>query len=180
MLLQNTIKSSYFQKCCRDLTDWNTLVDEIYYKVTHLEPWAVGTFPPSFLFALIGFGCTILARFIFISRTHQTSCDPQPGKWYANKCWSTINIPPGRSNLSGTWGVPGGWVLKMVNRKVVRNRSILKIRCKCPTPDSHLVINRFPLFHHHIQDQTVSRPKLFVCCCGYWLWGVPRNRCNCY
>jgi hypothetical protein len=46
MLLQNIVKSSYFQKCCRDITDWNLLVDEIYYQVKHLEPWAVGTFIP--------------------------------------------------------------------------------------------------------------------------------------
>lgn len=43
MLLQNTIKSSYFQKCCRDITDWSSLVDEIYYQVKHLEPWATGS-----------------------------------------------------------------------------------------------------------------------------------------
>ena len=43
MLLQNIIKSNYFQKCCRDITDWSALVDEIYYQVKHLEPWAIGT-----------------------------------------------------------------------------------------------------------------------------------------
>mmetsp|Transcript_17957 Transcript_17957/g.49816 ORF Transcript_17957/g.49816 Transcript_17957/m.49816 type:complete len:97 (+) Transcript_17957:95-385(+) len=42
MLLQNIIHSSYFQKCCRELTDWNKIVDEIYYKVDHLEPFALG------------------------------------------------------------------------------------------------------------------------------------------
>ena len=42
MLLQKIIKSSYFQKCCRDITDWNTLVDEVYYQAKHLEPLAVG------------------------------------------------------------------------------------------------------------------------------------------
>lgn len=44
MLLQNIIQSNYFQKCCRDITDWNTLVDEIYYQVKHLQPWAAGKF----------------------------------------------------------------------------------------------------------------------------------------
>lgn len=44
MLLQNIIKSNYFQKYCRDITDWSALVDEIYYQVKHLEPWAIGTF----------------------------------------------------------------------------------------------------------------------------------------
>jgi pre-mRNA-splicing factor 38B len=44
MLLNHIIKSSYFQKCCRDITDWSALVDEIYYQVKHLEPWAIGTF----------------------------------------------------------------------------------------------------------------------------------------
>jgi hypothetical protein len=43
MLLEKIIKSPYFQKCCQDLTDWNTLVDEVYYQVKHLEPWALGT-----------------------------------------------------------------------------------------------------------------------------------------
>lgn len=42
MLLQNISKSPYFQKCCEKLTDWNTLVDEIYYEVKHLEPWTAG------------------------------------------------------------------------------------------------------------------------------------------
>jgi pre-mRNA-splicing factor 38B len=42
MLLQNIIKSPYFQKCCRDITDWNSLVDQIYYDVKHVEPWAQG------------------------------------------------------------------------------------------------------------------------------------------
>ena len=54
MLLQNMIKSQYFQKCCRDITDWTSLVDEIYYQVTHLEPWAVGsTRDPSTAFCLL-------------------------------------------------------------------------------------------------------------------------------
>ncbi|KAL7555140.1 hypothetical protein ACHAWF_018775 [Thalassiosira exigua] len=42
MLLQNISKSPYFQKCCEKLTDWNTLVDEIYYEVKHMEPWTAG------------------------------------------------------------------------------------------------------------------------------------------
>ena len=44
MLLQNIVQSNYFQKCCRDITDWNMLVDEIYYQVKHLQPWAAGAF----------------------------------------------------------------------------------------------------------------------------------------
>jgi pre-mRNA-splicing factor 38B len=44
MLLNNIKKSQYFQKCCRDIHDWNALVDEIYYQVKSLEPWAVGTY----------------------------------------------------------------------------------------------------------------------------------------
>ncbi len=40
MLLQCIIKSPYFVKCCKDLGDWNALVDEIYYEVKHVEPWA--------------------------------------------------------------------------------------------------------------------------------------------
>jgi hypothetical protein len=44
MLLNNIKKSQYFQKCCRDIHDWNALVDEVYYQVKSLEPWAVGTY----------------------------------------------------------------------------------------------------------------------------------------
>ena len=42
MLLQNISKSSYFQKCCKDLSDWNKLVDEIFFEVKSLEPWSNG------------------------------------------------------------------------------------------------------------------------------------------
>ena len=42
MLLNAIKKSPYFLKCCRELKNWNELVDEIYYKVESLEPWAVG------------------------------------------------------------------------------------------------------------------------------------------
>ena len=42
MLLQNISKSPYFHKCCEKLTDWNTLVDEIYYEFIHMEPWTAG------------------------------------------------------------------------------------------------------------------------------------------
>jgi len=40
MLLQCIVKAPYFVKCCNDLKDWNALVDEIYYEVKHVEPWA--------------------------------------------------------------------------------------------------------------------------------------------
>ena len=43
MLLQNISMSPYFRKCC-NITDWNALVDEIYYEVKHVEPWSPGTF----------------------------------------------------------------------------------------------------------------------------------------
>ena len=42
MLLQNISQSPYFIKCCNNLKDWNTLVDEIYYEVSSLEPWSNG------------------------------------------------------------------------------------------------------------------------------------------
>jgi len=42
MLLQNISKSPYFLKCCSNLHDWNTLVDEIYYEVKHMETWTQG------------------------------------------------------------------------------------------------------------------------------------------
>mmetsp|Transcript_9431 Transcript_9431/g.20067 ORF Transcript_9431/g.20067 Transcript_9431/m.20067 type:complete len:523 (-) Transcript_9431:244-1812(-) len=54
MLLQNIAKSPYFQKCCEKLTDWNTLVDEIYYEVKHMEPWTAGAGKvPSTAFCLL-------------------------------------------------------------------------------------------------------------------------------
>merc|ERR1719253_358937 len=54
MLLQNISKSPYFLKCCEKLTDWNTLVDEIYYEVQHLEPWTAGAHrSPSTAFCLL-------------------------------------------------------------------------------------------------------------------------------
>lgn len=39
MLLNNIKKSPYFHKCCDKIEDWNSLVDEIYYEVKHMEPW---------------------------------------------------------------------------------------------------------------------------------------------
>ena len=47
MLLGNIAKSPYFQKCCEKLTDWNMLVDEIYYEVKHMEPWTAGALASS-------------------------------------------------------------------------------------------------------------------------------------
>ena len=44
MLLHNISKSPYFLKCCQNLHDWGSLVDEIYYEVKHMEPWADGTY----------------------------------------------------------------------------------------------------------------------------------------
>jgi len=52
VLLEKIIKSHYFQKCCREITDWNKLVDEVYYKVQDLEPFAVGG-QPSTAFCLL-------------------------------------------------------------------------------------------------------------------------------
>jgi pre-mRNA-splicing factor 38B len=59
MLLQNIVKSPYFQKCCRDITDWNSLVDQIYYDVKHVEPWAHGKFD-----GLVFVGCIMLHYFV--------------------------------------------------------------------------------------------------------------------
>ncbi len=44
MLLNNISKSPYFVKKCCEIRDWTALVDEIYYQVTHVEPWALGTY----------------------------------------------------------------------------------------------------------------------------------------
>ena len=45
MLLSNISSSPYFvNKCCTELHDWNSVVDEIYYEVNHMEPWTIGEF----------------------------------------------------------------------------------------------------------------------------------------
>jgi pre-mRNA-splicing factor 38B len=39
VLLQNAISSSYFQRCCETLPDWNAIVDEIYEQdLRHVQP----------------------------------------------------------------------------------------------------------------------------------------------
>lgn len=39
VLLQNTLNSSYFQRCCETLKDWNAIIDEIYEQdVKHVQP----------------------------------------------------------------------------------------------------------------------------------------------
>lgn len=54
MVLQNIRNSMYFQKCCEKLTDWNMVVDEIYYEVKHMEPWTAGAHKvPSTAFCLL-------------------------------------------------------------------------------------------------------------------------------
>mmetsp|Transcript_20427 Transcript_20427/g.30316 ORF Transcript_20427/g.30316 Transcript_20427/m.30316 type:complete len:106 (+) Transcript_20427:250-567(+) len=42
MLLNQISSCPYFLKCCNELHDWNAIVDEIYYEVQHVEPWAAG------------------------------------------------------------------------------------------------------------------------------------------
>lgn len=42
MLYHNISKSPYFLNKCAQLKGWSGLVDEIYYQVTHLEPWSLG------------------------------------------------------------------------------------------------------------------------------------------
>jgi hypothetical protein len=39
LLLRNTIQSSYFQNCCESFSNWNAVIDEVYYKVTNLQPF---------------------------------------------------------------------------------------------------------------------------------------------
>lgn len=54
LLLQNIIQSPYFQKTCENLTDWNAVVDDIYYQVKHLQPFqTAGTKTPSSAFCLL-------------------------------------------------------------------------------------------------------------------------------
>lgn len=45
LLLRNTIQSPYFQKCCTKLTDWNSVIDEIYYEVKNMQPFETGKSP---------------------------------------------------------------------------------------------------------------------------------------
>lgn len=52
LLLRNIIKSPYFQKCCQDLADWNAVIDEIYYEVKFVQPFAQGR-SPSTAFCLL-------------------------------------------------------------------------------------------------------------------------------
>ena len=40
LLLKNTIQSQYFQKCCQTLTDWNSVIDEVYTEVQHVQPFS--------------------------------------------------------------------------------------------------------------------------------------------
>jgi len=42
VLLEAIVAAPYFVKCCNELKDWNAIVDEIYYQVKHVEPWAAG------------------------------------------------------------------------------------------------------------------------------------------
>jgi pre-mRNA-splicing factor 38B len=52
LLLRNTVRSLYFQKCCEKLLDWNAVVDEIYYEVKYLQPFALDK-SPSTAFCLL-------------------------------------------------------------------------------------------------------------------------------
>lgn len=52
VLLQNTIQSPYFQKCCAELMDWTAIIDEIYYKVNHLQVFQLAK-QPSTAFCLL-------------------------------------------------------------------------------------------------------------------------------
>ena len=52
VLLQNCIQSPYFQKCCNNLKDWNSVIDEIYYEVKSLLVFQVGK-QPSTAFCLL-------------------------------------------------------------------------------------------------------------------------------
>eukprot|EP00531_Pseudo-nitzschia_arenysensis_P004373 CAMPEP_0116135870 /NCGR_PEP_ID=MMETSP0329-20121206/11423_1 /TAXON_ID=697910 /ORGANISM="Pseudo-nitzschia arenysensis, Strain B593" /LENGTH=516 /DNA_ID=CAMNT_0003630703 /DNA_START=7 /DNA_END=1557 /DNA_ORIENTATION=- len=52
VLLEKIINHRYFHKCCREITDWNKLVDEIYYSAQDLEPFAMGG-QPSNAFCLL-------------------------------------------------------------------------------------------------------------------------------
>lgn len=52
LLLRNTRQSPYFQKCCRNLSDWNAIIDEIYYEVKHLQPFSTDQ-SPSTAFCLL-------------------------------------------------------------------------------------------------------------------------------
>lgn len=52
LLLQNTIQSPYFQKCCTELKDWTAVIDEIYYEVKHIRVFQIAK-QPSTAFCLL-------------------------------------------------------------------------------------------------------------------------------
>jgi hypothetical protein len=96
MLLNNIVNSAYFQKCCERLTDWNTLVDEIFYEVKHVEPWTAGESSVANYYTYI---------YIFYRRGLQCMCiveftAPQRGE---NPVWKNIN-PCYFSSLSSRAG----------------------------------------------------------------------------
>jgi pre-mRNA-splicing factor 38B len=56
ILHQNTLGSNYFQRCCENLRDWNSIVDEIYEQdLQHLQPFTdySGNKSPSTAFCLL-------------------------------------------------------------------------------------------------------------------------------
>ena len=68
LLLQSIVKSPYFVKCCRDINDWNALVDEIYYEVKHVEPWAAAGM--KFICWILCFNQTPNERLPFSNNNH--------------------------------------------------------------------------------------------------------------
>ena len=58
MLYKNVTESAYFLKVCREVRDFSALVDEIYYRVENVEPWAQGgnKIPSSFICCLVRLG----------------------------------------------------------------------------------------------------------------------------
>lgn len=54
MIISNISSCAYFvNKCCAELHDWNSVVDEIYYEVKHMEPWTIGKLIKSYVFIVL-------------------------------------------------------------------------------------------------------------------------------
>lgn len=54
VLRQNILNSEYYRKTCLGLSSWSEVIDEIYYNVSHVEPWMSGNARgPSTAFCLL-------------------------------------------------------------------------------------------------------------------------------
>jgi pre-mRNA-splicing factor 38B len=69
VLLRNTIHSSYFIKCCRELQDWNAIIDEIYCEVKTMDTFCSSAVKPQPSSAF----CLLLRLLTYRMTEHQVS-----------------------------------------------------------------------------------------------------------